>query len=684
MESVESKNKKIIFMLGCLLGAITFVSIYGIKVLNVTYDSWLMEGGDLSQHYIGWKFFRASQWDFPFGLISGLIYPYKVSVLYMDTIPVLSIIFKILSPILPSKFQYFGIWGIFSYMIQGGLGAIIVRKFTKSNLICVGSSMFFLLSPIVIFRMFGHAALGGHWIILLSMYIFINKDEIKSLKKNLIIWPIFSGLIVSIHMYFLPMVMIILICYLIVDYIEYKNILRVLSIFSTFILSALFILFLLGAFVGSSDFQSPGLGLYSANINALFNSQGCSKYLVGLPTATTGQYEGLAYLGLGVILALVVAIYIHIGNLLKIKKEEVLLYIKGNIKEFILFAAMIVFFILSLSPQVSLNQNILFTIPYPKVIIKLLNIFKSTGRFMWPIWYFVVIFSIRMIVSESTKRQAILFLGICVIVQMSDLSGMIGNSYSRFANEKEFVSKLESPIWNELSQRKYKHIVFLRNIVEDDNLLWDLNDYAVNNNMTLNDGYISRKDTNSVESIKSKYVQDLREGKSENDVIYILGSNDNVIYALKNYPLNYYKVDGMIIGVSEKIPSMEQQRLDLNEALKSEVNILPTNNEFLNNGKDNQDGRTINSQGLSYGPYIDIKAGNYTISILGSNLKNVKYDASYNKGEGKVEIEEIERNNEKIVFKFNSKNDLMDFECKVFNGDKDDAVLNKILISKQY
>ncbi|WP_252221719.1 MULTISPECIES: DUF6311 domain-containing protein [unclassified Clostridium] len=680
MENTDSRNKRIIFILGCLLGAITFISIYGVRVLNVTYDSWLMEGGDLTQHYIGWKFFRTSQWTFPFGLIDGLVYPYKVSILYMDAIPIFALIFKILSPFLPTTFQYFGIWGIFSFMLQGGIATLIVRKFTKSNLICIGSSMFFLLSPIMIFRMFGHEALGSHWLILLSIYLFINKNNIKSFKKNIALWSMLSILTVNIHIYFMPIVMIILICYLVVDYFEYKNIVRGLSIFIAYILSALFALFMLGAFVGSADFQSPGLGLYSANINSLFNSQGCSKYLIGLPTATTGQYEGLAYLGLGAILALIVALYIDMGNLFKIEKQEILLHIKNNLKQCILFVAMIVFFILALSPQVSLNQNILFTIPYPKIIIKLLNIFKSTGRFMWPICYLLIIYIIKKIVTTSTKRQAVLFLAICIIIQMSDLSNMIANSNKIFSNKVEYVSKLKSPIWKELYKENYKHIVFLKNTVEDDKLLWDLNNYAVDNGMTLNDGYIARKDTNSVETTKNKYVQELREGKSEEDTIYILGSNDNIVNSSKNYPLNYYNIDGMIIGLKKKINSAE--KIEINEILKTQINILPANNEYLTNGKDNEAGRIVSSQGSSFGPYIDLKAGDYEIVIMGDNLDKVNYDIYSNKGSSKINIQQIERSNQKIIFKFSSKSDLTDLECRIFNTTKEDVMLNKILISK--
>ena len=48
------------FAIGALIGAIFFIAIYGFGVLNVTNDSWLLTGRDLQQHYIGWKYYRAS------------------------------------------------------------------------------------------------------------------------------------------------------------------------------------------------------------------------------------------------------------------------------------------------------------------------------------------------------------------------------------------------------------------------------------------------------------------------------------------------------------------------------------------------------------------------------------------------------------------------------------------------
>ncbi len=48
------------FALGALLGGLLFVMLYGVRILDVTYDDWLLTGWyDLSQHYVGWTLYRA-------------------------------------------------------------------------------------------------------------------------------------------------------------------------------------------------------------------------------------------------------------------------------------------------------------------------------------------------------------------------------------------------------------------------------------------------------------------------------------------------------------------------------------------------------------------------------------------------------------------------------------------------
>lgn len=207
MFKIKSDKKILlrIFGLGGIIGAFLFIFIYGVRVLDVAYDEWLLTGGDLSQHYLGWIFYRKSSWSFPVGLVEGILNPEKISIMYLDSIPILAIIFKIFSPILPTTFQYFGIWGIFSFIMQGGIAALIAGKYTK-NYCAIGSvSGILVLSSTVLQRMFGHTALAGQWIILLGIYVWIC--NIENDRKRIWIWNALLVLAVYVHMYFVPMIL---------------------------------------------------------------------------------------------------------------------------------------------------------------------------------------------------------------------------------------------------------------------------------------------------------------------------------------------------------------------------------------------------------------------------------------------------------------------------------------------
>ena len=120
MKVLKFLNKyKFIFISG-LLAAVVSILIYGTRVINPRNVEWiLLKGGDMGQHYLGWEFFRQSPWHFPIGLSSNISYPFLVSVIFTDSIPLWAVFFKIFSFILPNSFQYFGIYGLVCFILNG-------------------------------------------------------------------------------------------------------------------------------------------------------------------------------------------------------------------------------------------------------------------------------------------------------------------------------------------------------------------------------------------------------------------------------------------------------------------------------------------------------------------------------------------------------------------------------------
>ena len=54
----KTNNTRIIYLSIIFISSLAFLLIYGHYVLIPTNTDWLLSGGDLSQHYLGWKAYR--------------------------------------------------------------------------------------------------------------------------------------------------------------------------------------------------------------------------------------------------------------------------------------------------------------------------------------------------------------------------------------------------------------------------------------------------------------------------------------------------------------------------------------------------------------------------------------------------------------------------------------------------
>lgn len=390
------KNTIIIYTVISVLAILIFSLIYGIKVVNPTYVNWLLQGGDLSQHYLGWKAYRNCEWFFPIGMVDNLAYPIKTSIIFTDSIPLFAVLFKVLSPILPTEFQYFGIWGVLSFILQGIFAARIINNFTKSKKIIVLSSVLFLFVPIMIFRMFGHTALAGQWIILYSINPLFCYAKYSEDNKR-IYWHVFiMGLLASlIHIYFILMCGIILCGICLCDIFMSKKVKNTVSVITLYLVIVIVMVALFGGFSSGTTAESGGLGKYSFNINAFVNPQGWSCLLPDLSLYGDGQYEGLAYLGMGCILLSVVAVMKLVGILYKKKISCCIGSVSG-----IIFVVVISLFV-AVSPVITWNSNVLCTLKIPKIIYEIWSVFRSSGRMIWSVVYIIMILSIIILVKNE-------------------------------------------------------------------------------------------------------------------------------------------------------------------------------------------------------------------------------------------------------------------------------------------
>lgn len=544
--------KKInINIVAALLGGIAFALIYGIKILNPLYTDWLLTGGDPSQHYLGWEFFRRSSWYFPFGLTDQLAYPLKTSVIYTDSIPIFAVFFKLFRSILPRQFQYFGIWGLLCFVLQGYYAAKILGERSSSKTVILVGSVFFIVSPIMVFRMYYHTALAAHWLILLAIYFYSKHEkEYRDIFKPVMQWGILGILIGSIHLYFVPMCGAILLGYILCSiWKERKVRIRFFYPGISFSVGLFLTIYLLGGFSSGADTGTNNLGLFSFNLNAFLNPMSYSTLLKNTslwnwPFYTQGQYEGFSYLGMGIILLCACGIVLMVKNIFRRRKPSVY-----QVMTVLMSIGLIV---LAASPTITWNDKLLLQLPYSSTIYKYWGIFGSCGRMAWPVVYFLMIFGITSIGNMKWKRKEIscVVLILACLVQVVDLSGQLYKRHENYSEKVVYQSPLAGTVWDDIiSSGEYKHVVWVTHNVDHDDVI-QVAVYAMKNDMTMGNFYFAR----GID--KRDIIEEQLQNTSEDCVYVFLKSDDTFEYEIyENYEdvLHFYPCGDYMIGTVKSL-----------------------------------------------------------------------------------------------------------------------------------
>lgn len=537
--SIISGSDKAAYVLTGIISFLIFCMIYGFRVLNPSYTDWLLSGGDLTQHYLGWKAYSSGEWMWPPGNMNSLSYPTAVSIIYTDSIPLLAVPFKLLSPALPREFQYFGWWGAGCFVLQGVIGTRIIWNKTKDIMFSVLSGLLFTVTPVMIWRMFGHTSLAGHWLLLLAVELFVcrEKFDTKQAVKRCMFLGILAG---SVHLYFVPMCAFILMAYFIEKVLSSKYGWKSLSALCVYVISAAFTIAFLGGFTDILSYGSDGLGIYSLNLDALINPQGWSCILPDLPLYGDGQYEGFGYLGAGVILLLGIeaAVFLKRKNVFKTsKKISALLPVQAA-----LFICILSCLIFALSPIVTVGSTVLADYKREGFIFDFWAIFRSTGRFIWPVIYIIMVYAAVWLRKMTVHKTALAVLFFCMLIQIYDLHEKLIQIHSKFSNVVKYESLLQDKdFWDGIgNNKKIKHIVFIDWVPRI--LLYSITDWAVSYDKTVSYFYFARPVP--AQEYKDYVLQNL----SESD-LYIFADPVYSEYDMELYDLIYYKADGWYAGI---------------------------------------------------------------------------------------------------------------------------------------
>ncbi len=539
------------FLIGGILGGIIFLLIFGTYPLDPTNTEWIAaEGGDMLQHQIGWEFFRRTPWKFPIGLADGLISSGAVSCLYTDSIPFFAVIFKLLSPVLPETFQYFGIWEMFCFIMTGGVSSVLLYKIKPNYFFSACGSTFYVLFPPTTSRIFHHDALIAIWLILIAFILCIDQcKEPKHKYSAVVSWSLLGVISVLTHMYFLPMIYMVMAAYIFIDIFQNKKISKSIAIFVSTTVCSLTALFCIGAFYGEGQFFAGGFGIYSANFNTFFNGHPVSKLIPTLPTEK-GQYEGYGFLGLGALLLLAFDIIICIILLIRKKggffRNTAEFLKKHKIPAIAVFLLFTGSFIWAVSQRGVFNDHVLYDIPLPRLILGGFSIFRASGRFIW-ISGLVLITVSFYLVSKADIKIAAAIITLCAVIQTADSYDWYVYLHKVYGEKRPSKITLISEHWDGVTEN-VNEIIFLPLPLEYLNYTDMYFNFAVlasEKKINLSSFYLARSNYELLSEYADEQYELLKSGKGRNDALYVFFDENDVpddVDDLKVYNIDNYTV----------------------------------------------------------------------------------------------------------------------------------------------
>lgn len=564
------------------VGLLYALLLLGPRVLNPTDISWLRE--DPAHHYIGWALFSQTPgWRWPLTFTDRIGYPIGDAVANVDMNSLALLVLKPFAFLLPSNFQYFGLWAILSIALQFYFGVRLIRIFFGRQfwpLLCGG--LLVSISPVMTRRFIGHFSLANHWLILaaLCLYFAMQRGGFQSVRALAIAWCSLTAVAIAINPYLGLCVLGIsaAVC-LRSALVREPKWLLVLALGGlaggSFLLSG----YAIGVIRAAGGFASSGYRFYSMNLLAPMDSQGIGALLLKGQMESPGQQEGYNYLGLGTL----TLVLLLVGGIAVTKWRP-----NWRLKEIAPIGALcIAFTLLALSTKVTVGSHVLFDLDPRERLTPYLAVFRASGRLFWVPYYLITAGAVVALFRVFPKRAAaILALGV-LILQFADEAPLRASVRRYQSPPNDILGVFHSPVWRHLSEKHENLLVFPPWQCAPQDSPGGVDGAAIfgilaaTQHMRINSYMSSRYSPRTLDWHCRESVKELWSGALRTDSVYVLSPNLAFFVAANNPDPNFcHQLDGFFLcskvtdfglgpGIKAEAPELPGEELSFGASTSS-------------------------------------------------------------------------------------------------------------------
>lgn len=539
------KNPSLWFLVPWVLGALIFILVTGGGIVWPQNVNWLLNG-DPAQHWLGWQFFRNSpllQW--PLGANPDFGTEIGSSIVFTDSIPLLAFIFKPFSSLLPVVFQYIGMWVLLCFMLQCHFSYKLLSLFTSDKWLPIIGCVFFAIAPVALFRLTGHYALFGHWLIVAALYLYCSK--IFTPYK----WIILLAVTALIHAYLLAMVLTLWLVDLAQRFWKKNHDAKYLLMHAVMVVGVLAaVMYAAGYFMLKGGVQTLGFGAYRMNLLAFFDTENFWSALIPDIPNRPGDYEGSSYLGSGIIVLALIALTVFFKKNHPSESDT-------RTKALPLFLLGCSLFIYALSNHIAISDIEAFQYPLPSITTTLIETFRASGRFIWPTYYIIYLAVFYVIFTRLNKKIGIVLCSALLAFQLADMHKVwngLKNLDNGLTNTPGFNTLTTSPAWTDLANH-YKHIVYVlpSNQPKD---WFPLSELAAMHRMSINMGYFARTNPDAEKKARDRLIKSISDNEFNQDSLYVF--ENTYLWSLANKRLHPMDRAGVLDGMRVLAPGLAE------------------------------------------------------------------------------------------------------------------------------
>ena len=162
--------------------------------------------GDIGQHIEGQRYFLADSWRWPPLVAKGLGWPDGTNIAFTDSIPLESLLLKLVRHWLPHGFEGVHLWLGLCYLLQPVSAVYALRGTGERRIVPALTVATLALSMPAFWFRFVHAALSSHFLILVALGLYLRLCREPPRTGRLLLAAGLLPMTMLVHPYLLVMV----------------------------------------------------------------------------------------------------------------------------------------------------------------------------------------------------------------------------------------------------------------------------------------------------------------------------------------------------------------------------------------------------------------------------------------------------------------------------------------------